>query len=216
MRPWTTRATLGPPRPGLKVRTMGPHQSGAQPSDTPFWDVKMESPLSLALTASAWDRPSKPLCQSAHRPSWYLQLSWTMTRVTSSTETSARYSRGGLSCVRYDMRERTTTTKHNVDLYVAGFPCQPFSSAGLRKGEADFRGRIVHSVVDTIQRSLPKAFILENVIGFASVAGGSTFEKVLCRLRRVKDGSGAADDVHHTFLNAADFKVPQSRTSYLL
>ena len=99
---------------------------------------------------------------------------------------------------------------------MAGFPCQPFSTAGMRKGEHDFRGKVIHNVVDTIEKSLPKAFILENVVGFQHAAGGKLLRKVLDRLESIKDteagrGHGRAYDISHEVVNAVDHGVPQSR-----
>ena len=118
---------------------------------------------------------------------------------------------GGLSCITADLRERNTGIKHHSDLYLAGLPYQPFSSSGLRKGENDLRGRIVHSVIDTLQKSLPKVFILENVVGFTHVAGGAMFQKVIDRLDRIKDDGKKAYDVQHKVRNAIEHGVPQSR-----
>lgn len=50
-----------------------------------------------------------------------------------------------------------------VDVYVAGFPCQPFSKLGLRKGLKDDRINVFYAVVDTIKKCCKKMFILENV-----------------------------------------------------
>lgn len=57
-----------------------------------------------------------------------------------------------------------------VDLVAGGVPCQPFSSAGLQKGEKDDRDlfRRAVEIVDEIQ---PRAFFFENVQGF----GRSTY-----------------------------------------
>ena len=94
---------------------------------------------------------------------------------------------------------------------MAGFPCQPFSAAGLRKGENDFRGKIIFNVTETIQKSLPKVFILENVVGFVNAAGGAMFKKVLNKLEKIKEGNSEAYDVHHEIVNAIEHGVPQSR-----
>ena len=50
-----------------------------------------------------------------------------------------------------------------MDLYVAGAPCQPFSTAGKRKGWADIRAKLMDKSSRYIQRRLPPVFVLENV-----------------------------------------------------
>ena len=46
------------------------------------------------------------------------------------------------------------------DVLMAGFPCQPFSNAGLRKGFNDTRGTVFHDIAQVIKYKKPKAFIL--------------------------------------------------------
>lgn len=54
----------------------------------------------------------------------------------------------------------------HVDIYVAGFPCQPYSAAGKNGGLADQRGGpVLNAVLDYIVSRLPKIFVLENVLG---------------------------------------------------
>ena len=77
------------------------------------------------------------------------------------------------------MTKRYTTPEHHVDLYLAGFPCQPFSTSGKRKGTSDFRGKVVYSVINTTKASLPKCFILENVAGLVNADGGTLFNKIV-------------------------------------
>ena len=57
-----------------------------------------------------------------------------------------------------------------ADLYVVGFPCQPFSQAGLENG-FDARGGngvIFFAVLHYIKNKQPRAFILENVVGLTA------------------------------------------------
>jgi DNA (cytosine-5)-methyltransferase 1 len=62
------------------------------------------------------------------------------------------------------------------DVLVAGFPCQPYSIAGLRQGLDDEKGRgqVFLSILDILAEMQPKAFLLENVKGMLSHAGGAT------------------------------------------
>ena len=55
------------------------------------------------------------------------------------------------------------TMPHDVDIFTAGFPCQPFSKAGKQTGEAHELGQMWEVVVDLIVERRPKYFILENV-----------------------------------------------------
>lgn len=65
-----------------------------------------------------------------------------------------------------DLLERDNNKVGSADLYIAGFPCQPFSSSNhSRRGLQDPRGTVFGGCVNYISRHLPKAFVLENVKG---------------------------------------------------
>ena len=61
-----------------------------------------------------------------------------------------------------DITTRNIDDVPDIDLYVCGFPCQPFSQAGQRKGFEDKRGNVFWSCLEVIERKQPKYFILEN------------------------------------------------------
>lgn len=91
------------------------------------------------------------------------------------------------------------------DILLAGFPCQPFSQAGLKKGLADTRGTLFFDVARIIDYHRPKVVFLENVKRFRTHDGGRTFAVV----KDVLEGMGYT--VYAQVLNAKDFGLPQNR-----
>lgn len=96
----------------------------------------------------------------------------------------------------------------NVDLYVAGFPCQSFSTSGKRRGLADSRGTIVYNVLSYIETYQPKMFVLENVKGFTTIDNGKTFEDLLAALRDIKPAGYTVD---HKIISPHELGFPQRR-----
>jgi DNA (cytosine-5)-methyltransferase 1 len=72
------------------------------------------------------------------------------------------------------------------DVLVAGFPCQPYSIAGLRQGlhDAKGRGQVFLSMLEILQKKKPKAFLLENVKGLQSHDDGKTLEYMVQELEK--------------------------------
>jgi DNA (cytosine-5)-methyltransferase 1 len=95
----------------------------------------------------------------------------------------------------------------NFDILCAGFPCQAFSIAGLRKGFADTRGTLFFDIEQIIEKHSPKVVFLENVKNLLSHDGGNTF-KTIIEILEVKLGY----QVFYEVLNSATHAdVPQNR-----
>lgn len=71
------------------------------------------------------------------------------------------------------------------DVLLAGFPCQPYSIAGLRQGLDDEKGRgqVFLSILKILEKNKPKAFLLENVKGMLSHDNGRTITFMIQQLR---------------------------------
>lgn len=100
------------------------------------------------------------------------------------------------------------------DLLLAGFPCQPFSIAGVSKKNAlnrphgfadETQGTLFFNVAQIIKHHRPRAFLLENVKNLVSHDKGRTFE-VIHRTLTVELGY----QVHWKVINSKSF-VPQQR-----
>lgn len=92
-----------------------------------------------------------------------------------------------------------------ADVVTAGIPCQPFSYAGNREGEADPRGQLFAHVLRVARECGARALVLENVRGLATADGGAVLRGYLDALR------GEAWAVFVATLRASHYGVPQDR-----
>lgn len=91
------------------------------------------------------------------------------------------------------------------DILLAGFPCQPFSQAGLKKGFTDTRGTLFFDIERILLAKRPRAFLLENVKQLKGHDKGRTLQVILEHLEQ------AGYKVFYDILKARDFGVPQNR-----
>lgn len=96
----------------------------------------------------------------------------------------------------------------DFDVVCAGFPCQPFSLAGKRRGFEDTRGTLFFDVLRIIKEKRPKAFFLENVAGLTNHDNGNTIQVIMDSL----DEAGYY--ATYKLLNAKDYGVPQNRNRW--
>lgn len=98
----------------------------------------------------------------------------------------------------------------SFDVLCAGFPCQPFSQAGLKKGFEDTRGTLFFDVAQILKKRKDsgkpvKVIFLENVKGLRNHDKGRT----LAIINKTLDELGY--DVTYEVLNSKYFGVPQNR-----
>lgn len=105
-----------------------------------------------------------------------------------------------------DIRKVNENKLPDFDILLAGFPCQAFSIAGLRKGFGDTRGTLFFEIERILAKKKPKAFLLENVRALENHDQGRTLKTILAVLK-----DKLKYDVHYKILNAKDFGVPQNR-----
>lgn len=93
------------------------------------------------------------------------------------------------------------------DILCAGFPCQPFSISGNRKGFDDDqgRGKLFFNIITIIHEHFPKMVLLENVKNLEKHDNGRT----LCRIKTELADAGYT--VFDRVLCAADYNIPQAR-----
>jgi DNA (cytosine-5)-methyltransferase 1 len=119
----------------------------------------------------------------------------------------------GRTEVHGDIRKIEADSIPDHEVLVAGFPCQPFSLAGVSKKnalgrphgfECETQGTLFFELERVLQVKQPSAFLLENVKNLQSHDGGRTFRTIMRTLRTL------GYTVHPKVINARSF-VPQHR-----
>lgn len=91
------------------------------------------------------------------------------------------------------------------DVLCAGFPCQPFSQAGFKKGFDDTRGTLFNNIYEIIKKKKPKGIFLENVRHLFKHDEGRTYSIIEEKIK----------SLGYTFepfiVKASDFNLPQFR-----
>ena len=127
----------------------------------------------------------------------------------------------GVECLLEDVRNINVENIPNFDILLAGFPCQPFSNAGNRKGVNDINGRgtLFEECDRFIEAKIaighrPKAFVFENVRGILSskMPDGVTTvpEEITRRMQRL------GYNVSMKLVCSSDYGVPQNRYRVLI
>lgn len=99
----------------------------------------------------------------------------------------------------------------SVDILAGGFPCQPFSIAGYRKGFEDDRGNLFFQIIRLLkefkkENRLPKVIFLENVKNLYNHNNGQTFKLVREELRKL------GYFVTEKIINTCEYgNIPQNR-----
>jgi DNA (cytosine-5)-methyltransferase 1 len=120
---------------------------------------------------------------------------------------------GSGEVVTDDIRNIPASAIPNFDILCAGFPCQPFSIAGVSKKKSlgmphgfqdETQGTLFHEIVRVMKEKKPAAFFLENVKNLENHDGGNTFRII----------RGAIEELGYSFfykvINAKTL-VPQNR-----
>ena len=120
-----------------------------------------------------------------------------------------------------DIRDIPTNEIPNFDILLAGFPCQPFSNAGNRKGVNDDNGRgtlfeecerIIREKIEAGHR--PEAFLFENVRGILSSKMQDGITTVPDEISRRMENLGYL--VSMKLVCSSDYGVPQKRYRVLI
>ena len=104
-----------------------------------------------------------------------------------------------------DIRLIKTKEIPRFNILLAGFPCQPFSNAGLRKGFDDTRGTLFFDICRVCDHHKPEFVFLENVKHLKNHDNGKTLRVIIDKLKNI------GYEVNFSVLNAKDFGLPQNR-----
>lgn len=120
--------------------------------------------------------------------------------------------------VKDDIKNVNHSSIPEFDFLIAGFPCQPFSNAGLRKGINDERGNLFEECERILQEALlkpnpPIGFVFENVKGILS--------------SKMSDGTSIPDEIvkrteklgfktRYKLCKTSDYGVPSNRQRLII
>ncbi len=111
-----------------------------------------------------------------------------------------------VNLIEADIRNINPHILEPVDIITAGFPCQPFSVCGQKKGFADARGNLFFEIMKITDFLQPPIIFLENVANLAEHDNGRTFITIHNEL--------VSRDyvIRYMIADACEYGIPQHRT----
>ena len=114
-----------------------------------------------------------------------------------------------------DINDAIPSEIPDFDICCGGFPCQPFSVAGLKRGFDDTRGTLFFNIANIVKEKInagvpPRVLFLENVRGLKNHDKGNTLKVILATLDEL------GYDCDKAVLNAKYFGVPQNRERFIM
>lgn len=104
-----------------------------------------------------------------------------------------------------DITKVNKNTIPEFDILTGGFPCQPFSQAGHKRGFNDTRGTLFYEIAEILEAKKPSAFFIENVRGLYTHDNGRTFQII----KETVENLGYS--LYHKIVRASDYGLPQHR-----
>ena len=175
-------------------------------------------PLRIGTDCSGIEAPIQALRQLGipHRHIWSSDIDkFCIQSIKANYDPERLYGDRNGSYPDGDITKRDHSTLPDIDLYICGFPCQPFSIAGDRKGFEDKRGNVFWSCLDVIKVKKPKYFILENVKGLLGHDKenkkdkyGRTWSIIWENIQSLEE---FGYNVKWKVMNTRDYGIPQNR-----
>ncbi|OMF56536.1 DNA cytosine methyltransferase [Paenibacillus sp. FSL R5-0766] len=111
-----------------------------------------------------------------------------------------------------DIYEQEIPSVEDLDVLLAGFPCQPFSNAGNRKGINEDRGQLYKATLNYIRKLRPKIVMMENVRGMLSIKTdeGYLLPEICQNLKML------GYTAYFKLVNTSDYGVPQNRLRVII
>lgn len=117
--------------------------------------------------------------------------------------------------VSYLYNIKSNCHDQKIDCICAGFPCQPFSVGGNKKGVKDPRGTVIYDIFDIVRRTKPRFIILENVPGLLSNKVKDENERNV--FEYIKNEMRDNDYLfNYRVLSPCDINIPQTRKRVIM
>lgn len=117
-----------------------------------------------------------------------------------------RYNFPNTVLVEDDIRNINAENIPDFDVLTAGFPCQPFSVCGNKKGFEDDRGNLFFEIMRIVDKKKPAIIFLENVANLTEHDNGKTFNRIHNEL------SERDYTIRYIIADACNYGIPQHRT----
>ena len=117
-----------------------------------------------------------------------------------------RYNFPEVKLYEEDIRKLEVSKLEYVDALTAGFPCQPFSVFGNKKGFNDERGNLFFEIMRVVDEIHPPVIFLENVANLTEHDNGRTLNTIHNELI-IRDYF-----IRYLVADACDYGIPQHRT----